>query len=69
MKRARPALTSILYQEYTLCENVYPYTVTDDRVGRGKKRNDNGKKNFPMRLKFSYHEALLCHLCSEEVLE
>ncbi len=27
------------------CGNVYPYSVTDDRVGRNKKRKDNGK-NF-----------------------
>jgi hypothetical protein len=24
--------------------NVYPYTVTDDRVGRNKKRKDNSKE-------------------------
>jgi hypothetical protein len=29
---------------------VYPYLVTDDRVGRDKKRNDNGKEFFPTRL-------------------
>ena len=26
------------------CGNVYPYTVTDDRVGRDKNRKDNGKE-------------------------
>jgi hypothetical protein len=26
------------------CGNVYPYTVSDDRVGRDKKRKDNGKE-------------------------
>jgi hypothetical protein len=45
--------------------------VTDDRVGRNKKRKDNGKifrRDFIR--KFSYHETLLCHLCSEpEILE
>ncbi len=29
------------------CGNVYPYTVTDDRLGRNKKRKDNGKRIFP----------------------
>jgi hypothetical protein len=33
-----------------VCGNVYPYTVTDDRVGRNKKRKDNGKDFFPTRL-------------------
>ncbi len=28
------------------CGNVYPYTVTDDRVGGDKKRKDNGKEFF-----------------------
>ena len=40
---------------------MYPYTVTDDRVGRNKKRKDNGKEFFlrdRMR-KFSYHETLV----------
>ena len=40
------------------CGNVYPYTVTDDLVGRDKKRKDNGKE-FSERdciRKFSYHE-------------
>ena len=53
------------------CGNMYPYTVTDDRVGRNKKRKDNGKEFFRrdcMR-KFSYHETLLCYLSSEEILE
>jgi hypothetical protein len=53
------------------CGNMYPYTVTDDRVGRNKKRKDNGKDFFRrdcMR-KFSYHETFLCHLCSEDILE
>ncbi len=27
--------------------NVYPYTVTDDRLGRNKKGKDNGKRIFP----------------------
>jgi hypothetical protein len=31
---------------YTHTGNVYPYTVTDDRVGRNKKRKDNGKEFF-----------------------
>jgi hypothetical protein len=38
-------------------EKMYPYTVTDDRVGRSKKRKDDGKEFFRrdcMR-KFSYH--------------
>jgi hypothetical protein len=43
---------------------VYPNTETDDRVGRDKKRKDNGKE-----FSFSYHETLLCHLCSEEIPE
>jgi hypothetical protein len=53
------------------CGNMYPYTVTDDRVGRSKKRKDNGKEFFRrdcMR-NFSYHETLLSHLCSENILE
>ncbi len=25
---------------------MYPYTVTDDRLGRNKKRKDNGKGSF-----------------------
>ncbi len=53
------------------CGNMYPCTVTDDRVGRSKKRKDNGKECFRrdcMR-KFSYHETLLCHLWSEDILE
>jgi hypothetical protein len=40
---------------------VYPYTVTDDRVGRDKKRKDNGKE-FSRRgciRKFSYHQGVL----------
>ncbi len=52
------------------CGNMHPYTVTDDWVGRNKKRKDNGKEFFRrdcMR-KFSYHETLLCYLCSEEFL-
>jgi hypothetical protein len=32
------------------CGNVYPYTVTDDRVGRNKKRKDDGKEFFQTRL-------------------
>jgi hypothetical protein len=32
------------------CGNLYPYTVTDDRVGRNKKRKDNVKEFFPTRL-------------------
>ncbi len=32
------------------CGNVYPYTVTDDRFGRNKKRKDNGNGSFPTRL-------------------
>jgi hypothetical protein len=50
---------------------MYPYTVTDDRVGRNEKRKDDSKESFRrgcMR-KFSYHETLLCHLCSEDILE
>ena len=67
----------LLFVHFYLCTrvggygNMYPYTVTDDRVGRNKKRKDNGKKNFRrdcMR-KFSYHENFLCHLCSEDILE
>ena len=53
------------------CGNMYPYTVTDDRVGRNKNRKDNGKEFFRrdcMR-KFSYHETLLYHLYSEDILE
>ncbi len=26
---------------------MYPYTVTDDRLGRNKKRKDDGKRIFP----------------------
>jgi hypothetical protein len=33
-----------------LSVEVCPYTVTDDRVGRHKKRKDNGKEFFPTRL-------------------
>jgi hypothetical protein len=33
------------------CGNMYPYTLPDDRVGRDKKRNDNGKHN----LRHSHH--------------
>jgi hypothetical protein len=50
---------------------MYPYTVTDDRVGRNKNRKDNGKEFFRrdcMR-KFSYHETLLCHFFSEDMFE
>ena len=53
------------------CGNLYPYTVTDDRVGRNKKRKDNVKEFFrrDCTRNFSYHETLLCHLCSKEILE
>ncbi len=39
------------------CGHVYPYTVKDDRVGRNKKRKDNGKEFFRRDCirKFSYH--------------
>jgi hypothetical protein len=43
------------------CRNVYPYTVTDDRVGRNKNRKDNGtefSRRYCIR-KFSYHETLI----------
>jgi hypothetical protein len=39
--------------------------VTDDQIGRDKKRKDNGK-DFSRRdciRKFSYHETLCCDLC------
>jgi hypothetical protein len=32
---------------------VYPYTVTDDRLGRNKKRKDNGKRIFPDKTLFT----------------
>ena len=53
-----------------VCGNVYPYTVTDDRLGRNMKRKDNGKGSFPRDCirKFSYHEIFV-HLCSKEVSE
>jgi hypothetical protein len=46
------------------CGNVYPYTVTDDRV----KRKDNGEEFFPRDCiwKFSYHE-IFCSFMSEEI--
>jgi hypothetical protein len=50
---------------------VYPYTVTDDRVG-GIRKESITVKNFYRRdciRKFSYHETLLCHSCSEEIPE
>jgi hypothetical protein len=46
--------------------------VTDDRVGRDKKRKDNGKEFFPDEIvsgNIVYHAILLCHLCSEEIPE
>ncbi len=42
--------TSRLTWEVNRCGNVYPYTVTYDRVGRNKERKDNGKEFFPTRL-------------------
>ncbi len=51
---------------------MYPYTVTDDRVGRkGIRKERITVKNFSRRdciRKFSYHEIFV-HLCSEEVPE
>ena len=48
---------------------MYPYTVTDDRVERNKKRKDNGKEFFRRGMrKFSYHETLLCHICSNVLM-
>jgi hypothetical protein len=51
--------------------NVYPLRGADDRVGRNKKRKDNGKLFFRRDCirKFSYHETFLCYLSSEEILE
>jgi hypothetical protein len=51
------------------CKNMYPYTVTDDRVGRNVKRKDNCKEFFRRDCvrKFSYYETVLCHLCSEDI--
>ncbi len=45
------------------------YTVTDDRVGRDKKRKDNGKEFFEIVLGNLVITRLLCHLCSEEIPE
>ena len=49
------------------------YTVTDDRVGRDKKRKDNGKEFFPRLYEIVLGNLvitrLLCHLCSEEIPE
>ena len=43
------------------CGHVYPYTVTNDQVGRNKKRKDNGKEFFRRDYirRFSYHETLV----------
>ncbi len=51
-------LKASLQQQMWKCGNVYPYTVTDDRVGRDKKRKDNGREFSPRNCirKFSYHE-------------
>jgi hypothetical protein len=64
-------IVSVPYLLVVECGNMYPYTVTDDRVGRSKKRKDNGKEFFRRECmrNFSYHETLLCHLYSEDILE
>jgi hypothetical protein len=40
-ERARARAREKMVRE---CGNVYPYTVTDDRSGRDKKRKDNGEE-------------------------
>ncbi len=61
----------LMMSPFGMCGNVYPYTVTDDWVGRDKKSKDNGKESFRRDCirTFSYHETLLCYLCSEDILE
>ena len=47
---------------------MYPYTVTDDRLRRNKKRKDNGKRIFPDEIVLGNLVIMrfFVHLCSED---
>jgi hypothetical protein len=64
-------ITSRTHTHKYQCGNVYPYTVSDDRLGRNKKRKDNGKRIFPDEIVLGNLVIMrfFVHLCSEEISE